>query len=195
MKAKIYFGLGAVFIACCLSVHGDDTAAQAAARAALEQALGTPAPVAAKPHAHPAFGKHSWDLADQPAESSTNQIYPVPAEALAPQTAPATTAMVAVPVVPAVITVPATNQPAALPVTPKPSLVPPVLKIPSPSLPEKPTNEIVTVYGMVYKNAKVEKVEANGIIISYWTSEGGFAMCKVYFVDLPYEFRRQYLKN
>jgi hypothetical protein len=114
---------------------------------------------------------------------------------VAPQTVPATTAMVAVPVVPAVIIAPATNQPAALPVTPKPRLAPPVLKIPTSSVPEKTTNEIVTVYGAVYKNAKVEKVEANGIIISYWTAEGGFAMCKVYFVDLPYEFRRQYLKN
>jgi hypothetical protein len=67
--------------------------------------------------------------------------------------------------------------------------------MPSPSLRARPTNEIVTIYGTVYKNAEVEKVDPDGLIISYWTSGGGMAMCKVYFTDLPEDVRQRYGKD
>jgi hypothetical protein len=40
----------------------------------------------------------------------------------------------------------------------------------------------------------VEKVDPDGIIISYGTAGGGMGMSKVYFSDLLYEFRQRYEK-
>ena len=58
-----------------------------------------------------------------------------------------------------------------------------------------PTNAIVTTDGMIYENAQVEKVESDGIIISYTLPNGGWAMSKVYFNELSAELRQRYEKK
>ncbi len=56
----------------------------------------------------------------------------------------------------------------------------------------KPPNDIVTIFGTVYRNARVEKVERDGVIISYWTANGGFAITKVDLNVLPADFLKQW---
>jgi hypothetical protein len=56
----------------------------------------------------------------------------------------------------------------------------------------KPANEIVTADGTIYENTEVEKVESDGMIVSYRTAGGGLAMSKIYFEDLPAELRQRY---
>ena len=58
----------------------------------------------------------------------------------------------------------------------------------------RPANELVTTTGVIYKNVEVQKVMADGIVISYTPAHGGWAMTKVYFQDLPAEIRQQYGK-
>jgi len=55
-----------------------------------------------------------------------------------------------------------------------------------------PTNQIKTVAGDIYRNAYVEKVVSDGIIISYTPENGGMAMTKIYFYELPNELRQRY---
>ena len=52
--------------------------------------------------------------------------------------------------------------------------------------------EISTATGAVYKNVQVEKVESDGMIISYTPTRGGIAMTKVYFDDLSDDLRKRY---
>ena len=58
----------------------------------------------------------------------------------------------------------------------------------------RPTNELVTTSGTIYKNVEVERVTADGIFISYTPAQGGWAMTKVPFEDLPAEIRQLYQK-
>ena len=58
----------------------------------------------------------------------------------------------------------------------------------------RPTNELVTSTGLIYKNVEVERVKDDRIVISYEPANGGWAMTNVYFQDLPIELRRQYGK-
>jgi hypothetical protein len=57
------------------------------------------------------------------------------------------------------------------------------------------TNDLVTTTGAIYKNAKLERVEADGLIISYTPPGSGMAITKVYFEDLPAHLRQQYEKK
>jgi len=59
----------------------------------------------------------------------------------------------------------------------------------------KPTNEIATASGAIYKNVYVEKVESDGIIVSYTPALGGMGMTKIYFDDLSDELRQRYEKK
>jgi len=59
----------------------------------------------------------------------------------------------------------------------------------------KPTIDIATASGAIYKNVYVEKVEPDGIIISYTPARGGMGMTKVNFNDLSAEWRQQYEKK
>ena len=59
----------------------------------------------------------------------------------------------------------------------------------------KPTNEIATASGAIYKNVYVEKVESDGIIVSYTPALGGMGMTKIYFDDLSGELRQRYEKK
>jgi len=55
-----------------------------------------------------------------------------------------------------------------------------------------PANELATATGAIYENVHVEKVESDGMIISYTPARGGVAMTKVYFDDLSAEARQRY---
>lgn len=56
----------------------------------------------------------------------------------------------------------------------------------------RPTNELVTTAGQVYRNVEVERVANDGIVISYAPVQGGWAMTKVPFRELPPVIRQQY---
>jgi hypothetical protein len=55
-----------------------------------------------------------------------------------------------------------------------------------------PANQIKTVAGDIYNNTYVEKVESDGIIISYTLGNGGMAMTKLDFYELPNDLRQRY---
>jgi hypothetical protein len=65
---------------------------------------------------------------------------------------------------------------------------------PSSKSPARPVNELTTISGSVYKNVEVERVMANGIVISYTPAGGGWAMTKINFEDLSPEIRLKYEK-
>jgi len=56
----------------------------------------------------------------------------------------------------------------------------------------KPTNEIATASGAIYKNVYVEKVEPDGITISYTPARGGLGIIKINFDELSDELRQKY---
>jgi hypothetical protein len=58
----------------------------------------------------------------------------------------------------------------------------------------RPVNVLTTISGSVYKNVEVERVMANGIVISYTPAGGGWAMTKISFDDLSPEIRLKYEK-
>jgi hypothetical protein len=93
------------------------------------------------------------------------------------------------------VAVPAKAQPAATPATAKPTPAPAATESSSPPVKANPANEIATASGAIYKNVYVEKVEPDGIIISYTPTRGGVGMTKVYFDDLSAESRQRYGKK
>jgi hypothetical protein len=185
MKTGIYFGLWLAFVAGFISVRADDNAAQAAARAALEQNL--------KELDHsPASGTPSGAALVQPGQSATYVTDTVPPKGVTPQTSSAATTPVAAPVATAApIKTPST---AALP-TPNPTPAFAATTSSSPPVIVNSTNEIVNDYGTIYKNAQVEKVDSDGLIVSYTPAGGGLAMSKVDFDDLPAELQQRYEKK
>jgi hypothetical protein len=205
MKNKICFGLWLIFIATSVSVRAEDNPAQAAARAALVKMLFE----ANQPQTPPATNQLAtnatpWDMPEPSREltiartnsAQTNVVLAAPAT-LAVRTTPDVPAAVA-PATPPVVVLstpvvaPIKLQPAAAaPAAPKPA--PLILGTKQSSTPAA-TNQLVTIYGTVYKNAQVEKVYWDGVMISYSTSGGGLGISKVYFKDLPKEFRQQYEK-
>ncbi len=205
MKSIVFFGLGMALVVNCLSVHANDTAAQAAARGALEEKLKE----LGQPQTQPAPRTPSWaDVkpTDEPASAKTIAV--VQPKPLVQQTNPAAMTTVAVVPSPVASAAPIEVQPPApaatpspvvsvappapvVPTPPKPIAAPPAVKT-APPAPAKPASQIVTLYGTTYKNAQVEKVDPDGIIISYSTSGGGMGMTKVYFTDLPDEYLQHY---
>jgi hypothetical protein len=87
------------------------------------------------------------------------------------------------------------TQPAAAPATPKPTPAPAATKSSSPPVKAKPTIEIATISGAIYENVHVEKVEPDGIIVSYTPARGGMGMTKIDFTDLSDELRQRYEKK
>ncbi|HTY86565.1 MAG TPA: hypothetical protein VMB80_03795 [Candidatus Acidoferrum sp.] len=55
--------------------------------------------------------------------------------------------------------------------------------------------ELATATGAHYKNVQVEKLEPDGVIISYTPAQGGMAMTKVYFSELSDEARQKFVKK
>ena len=55
-----------------------------------------------------------------------------------------------------------------------------------------PSNEITTASGAVYKSVQVEKVEPDGLTVSYIPSGGGIGIVKIKFDQLSDEWKKQY---
>jgi len=66
---------------------------------------------------------------------------------------------------------------------------------PRPLAKAKEAPALVTAMGSVYRNAEVQRVMPDGIIISYTPAGGGWAMTKVNFEDLSPEMQQRYLKH
>lgn len=72
---------------------------------------------------------------------------------------------------------------------------PPARTLPTSSTGQgRPSNELVTTTGTTYKNVEVQRVTSDAIVISYTPAQGGWAMTKIDFRDLPPEIRQQYEK-
>ena len=111
----------------------------------------------------------------------------LPPKIVAPPIAPAATNLT--------ITVPITKPRPPAAITPRPKPTPPARPPATAAIAiEKPADNIVTIYGTVYHHAQVEKVEADGLVISYWTANGGFAVTKLDFRMLSPELQKQYQK-
>ena len=54
------------------------------------------------------------------------------------------------------------------------------------------TNEIVTASGAIYENTKVERVEPDGLTVSYIPLGGGLGLSKIKFDELADEWRQRY---
>jgi hypothetical protein len=190
MKTSIIFGLMVTFFAGCFSVHASDTPAQAAARAALEQKLKE----LDDPQAESVPAPPLRLVVATPARAATNVSVPLPIKAVVIQSpsVPAAKIPVAVAAASVAVVAPTKAQPAALPASLKPGPARAVIKTPVSPVTTQITNEIITIYGTVYKNPTVEKLATNGIIISYQPTGGGLAIAKIYFEDLTYADRQQY---
>jgi len=193
MKPGIFFGLIVALFASCFSVRANDTPAQAAARAALEQKLRE----LDNPQAESVPAPPLRSVVVTPDRAATNVSTPLPIKAVVIQSqpAPAPKIPVAVAVAPPPPPAPVKLPPVAPPARPKPIVLPVATKPTRPPVEPEPASDIVNIYGVVYKNAVVEKVQTNGLIISYSLPGGGVAMSKVYFEDLTYELRQQYKKT
>jgi hypothetical protein len=55
--------------------------------------------------------------------------------------------------------------------------------------------QLRTVSGDIYENAFVEKSVPDGIVISYRPHNGGIAMTKLFFYELPPDLRQRYEKQ
>lgn len=187
MKIRIIVGYGAVLIASGMSTLAVDTPAQAAARAALELKLQE----LDHPQSQPATVPPSWDVVAPTGDSTSNLTDTVHPPTLVHQPAPTAVIPVTAPVVvaPAPTLAPISTLSPSASASPKPAPAPLANQTASPPVIVKPPNDIVTIFGTVYKNAEVEKVESDGVIISYWTSDGGFAISKLDFKILPAELR------
>lgn len=200
MKAKILMGMFVAFAASSISVQADDNASQAAARAALvKQLFG-----AEQPPPRPQPGRDSA-AAGSPAKSTNQLVTPATPKVAAVPAAPATNAITTPapkarpPVVPAVpvkpVAMPARPQPpAAAPAIPKTNVIAVVAKAPIPPEKSPSAYNLVTTTGAIYHAALVEKVEPDGLVVSYVPTGGGIAITKVLFEDLPDQVRQKYEK-
>ena len=84
------------------------------------------------------------------------------------------------------------TQPTPVLVTPKPAPAHVAAAATSPPAKAKLVNAIVTVTGGIYNNAHVEKVEPDGLTVSYTPARGGMAITKIDFDVLPDEWQRKY---
>jgi hypothetical protein len=53
-------------------------------------------------------------------------------------------------------------------------------------------SHVKTLSGKFYDKIQVSKIQPDGIVINYTAKEGGIAIAKVYFEDLPEEWREHY---
>jgi hypothetical protein len=98
----------------------------------------------------------------------------------------------AIPVAARVVAAPAKIQPAAASATPKPTPAPVATKPLRPPVKAKPVIVLTTVSGAVYNDVHVDKVEPDGITVSYTPENGGMAITKVSFDVLSDEWRQKY---
>jgi hypothetical protein len=213
MKAGIFVTLCVALVASCFGVRANDktdpdfisnlpaadASAQAAARAAMEQKMYDMDQAEARPSPETNFVAAPVEVPVNEASAAATPVTESPAAeapvAVAPAVAPATVAPVsAAPVVaapaPRVSTAPATAAAVATP-----AQATPVGAFPSSSAGQvRPSNELVTTSGATYKNVEVQKVTSDGIVISYTPAQGGWAMTRINFEDLPPDIRQKYGK-
>jgi hypothetical protein len=181
-------------------VPAANASAQAAALAALEQKMHELDHPEAQPVTETPTAEAPVAISPEIAPSVVAPLSAAPAVvAPAPKVSTAPAAAASVAVVPVAtagpVAVPTRTQPAAAPAMLKPSLGLHAATLPSSSPgPVRPANELATISGSIYKNVEVERVMADGILISYTPANGGWAMIKVYFQNLPTEIRQQYEK-
>jgi len=174
-----------IVIVSCVSVHAYDNPAQAAAREALMQKFAD----WDRPQTRSAPEVDSLPVTAQPGESEANPKVAVTTDSVTsaleevsnnakqPVTAPAKKK----------------HEPAVAKSKPVQAHAP--VKLAGATTVAKPVgDDIVTTSGEVYKNAYVEKVESNGLIVSYSIANGGLAMTHIAFADLPEQFRTRYEK-
>ena len=77
----------------------------------------------------------------------------------------------------------------------KPNPAPAAPRSSSPRAPVATGYQLKTASGDIYNNVYVEKAVSDGIIISYAPENGGIAMTKIYFYELPNDLRQRYEKN
>ena len=189
-------------------VPAANASAQTAALAALKQKMyelnhpelqpppdtNSVAAVATNPVATPAneASAAATPVTETPTAEAPMAISPVIAS---PVVAPLSTAPAVVAPAPKVSIAPAAAASVAAPTRTQPAATPTTPKLPA-SSPEqaRPTNELVTTTGTIYKNVEVERVTADGIVISFTPANGEWATTKIYFQDLPAEIRLQYGK-
>ncbi len=204
MKTKILAGLFLVLATSMIPAFAADNPSQAAARAALVKKLFelNPPPAQTPP-------RWNTGAAVVGSDKSTNPpIESVATKAEPPQPAPAATNLPAAPVkeVPATVAPAIAVKSVAAPTKIQALVAPPpaTLKTNAPPVGTKalkppaklpPAEDLVTTTGAVYKAARVEKVEPDGLIISYVPAGGGMAMTKILFEDLPDPLRQQYEKK
>lgn len=199
MKPSFVLALLVALSACPLAVNAGDTPPQAAARAALEQMMSD----LDHPQIQVPPGTPSATATVQSDRHATNASARVSPTGAAPQTSPATSGPAAAPVAAtATALVPAMSaQPAAAPTeapsaasvaTPTPKLAVAQPKSSGPAAKVNPTNELVTTDGTIYENVQVEKVQPDGIVISYTLPTGGVAMSKVFYSQLSPQSRQQF---
>jgi hypothetical protein len=137
--------------------------------------------------------KSTWDLATSSPDTTAPQSNTTTAAFFVPPPSSVKTAAMSVPeATPVAMTapVPATSVQTQRPPPPRTATV----NRPPAAARVRTGTDIVTVYGTVYKNAQVEKVDSDGLLISYSTPGGGLGMAKVYFSDLPETVRAPYHK-
>jgi len=78
---------------------------------------------------------------------------------------------------------------------PKPAPAPAAPRPSSPRAPVAAGYQLRTASGDIYNNVFVEKAVSDGIIISYAPENGGIAMTKIYFYELPSDLRERYEKK
>jgi hypothetical protein len=174
MKIRAQFCLLAFVSAVCLSAEALDTPIQETARQALMEKL--------------------RELDNPPPPRITNRTVPPPAVSSAPivvsasvkpavaVAASAAPAISPPPVKPVVAVV--SRQPARQPVKSAPVTRPPLI--------QKPADNLVDVYGRIYRHAEVIKAGKDGILVSYWNAVGGFEMSWIEFKDLPLSLCQRY---
>ena len=206
MKAGNFAILCIALVASGVVVRADDTPEQAAARAAMEQKMNELNQPAARPSPATNAAAAPVEVPVNDTSAAATPVTKAPAAEAPVAVAPSTASAVVTPVSspPAVVApVPRISTASAVAIGPAagtgPEAMPartlPAATLPTSSaVPARPSNELVTTTGATYKNVELQKVTSEGIVISYTPAQGGWAMTRVNFQDLPPEIRQEYEK-
>ena len=213
MKAGVFAVLCVALVASGFAVRADNKSdpdfisdlpaanapVQAAARAAMEQKMFDLDQAEARPAPDTNIVAAPVEVPVDAASAAATPVTVTPTAevpmAVAPAIAPAAVAPVsATPVVAAPAPRVSTAAPTATAMA-TPAQTAPAGPFPSSSTGQaRPSNELVTTTGATYKNVEVQKVTSDGIVISYTPAQGGWAMTRINFEDLPPDIRQKYGK-
>jgi hypothetical protein len=199
MKAGIFAVLCAALVTTCFVVRAEDSPNQAAARAAMEQKMYDLDQAEARPSPDTNVVTAPVEVPVNVASAAATPVTESPAAEAPMAVAPAMTPAAVAPVSAApVVVAPAprvSTAPATAAVVATPAQTAPAGAFPSSSAgPIRPSNELVTTTGATYRNVEVQKVTSEGIVISYTPAQGGWAMTRINFEDLPPDIRQKYGK-